>query len=426
MVTHYNIDYTLKHGLCTGCGLCEGACPQRAITIECKNGRFIPSINSSLCNNAKGCYKCVQTCGGLGIDLGGMARNNFASDDMKSDPYIGYYLRCFTGYSCDEEIRYRSASGGMVTQFLIFLLDRKNIDGAVVTRFDPQNQYLVNTFIATTRAELISARSSKYSPVSFHGIIQEIKNKPGKYVVVGLPCHIHSFRKYELLDKQFKSQIFAYFGIYCSSGRTFYLTEAVFRNLHIPKNKLTYFAYRDMGCLGNLYAEIRNEYGDAASYKKPFQQYYHPLRSFFVPRRCLSCIDHYAELADASFGDIHKGKYLKDKVGISSMVIRNERILDLLIQAQQNGYVVLEPLDTKMLNSSQPMIRNKKHRTATVLKIERLRGRGVPQYGVSLADASVLKSTVSYFLTLMQMIIGRHRVLWPFIKLLKKDVRNIQ
>lgn len=47
MTSKPNINYTLKHDLCTGCGICEGVCPNEAITTIIKNGRFLPSLSSS-------------------------------------------------------------------------------------------------------------------------------------------------------------------------------------------------------------------------------------------------------------------------------------------------------------------------------------------------------------------------------------------
>lgn len=58
-------------------------------------------------------------------------------------------------------------------------------------------------------------------------------------------------------------------------------------------------------------------------FTEKYQSYYHPLRSFFVPTRCVMCIDHYGELSDVSFGDIHIEPYMQDTIGINSFIVRN-------------------------------------------------------------------------------------------------------
>lgn len=292
-----NISYTLQHDLCTGCGVCQEACPSKAISTIVKNGRFVPHINNNLCKNNKGCNRCLSACPGIGIDICSIAKEKFVDENTKIDKLVGRYLKCYTGHSNDYDIRYHSASGGMVSQFLIFLLEKKYIDGAVVTAFDPNNELLVKSYIATTAEEILNAKSSKYGPVSLHDAASNIKNAKGnRYVIVGLPCHIEGFRKLEAIDKKFREKIAGYFSIYCSSGRTFYLTEYVFKERDIKKDQLKYFAYRDEGCLGSMVAIENNGHKIVERY----QSYYHPLRSFFIPRRCLFCIDHYGELADIS------------------------------------------------------------------------------------------------------------------------------
>ena len=434
-----NISYTLRHDLCTGCGICEGACPHGAITTVVKQGRFLPTIDEKLCRNSKGCHRCMDTCPGVGVDLVKMADEFFMDDGTKTDKWVGRYQKCFTGHSNDEDIRYHCASGGMVSQFLIFLLEKGYIDGAVVTAFDPNNELLVRSYIAHNREEVLLAKSSKYAPVSLHGMAQAIKQENGtRYVIVGLPCHIEGFRKLEVIDKKLREKIAGYFAIYCSSGRTFYLTEHVFKERGIRKKDLTYFAYRDEGCLGSLVAKQRRNirvtnsnseislYKKDEVYKEKFQSYYHPLRSFFIPRRCLFCIDHYGELADVSFGDIHIEPYIEDKVGINSLVVRKKKWLDLLMKAKAEGYITLDEITVETLNRSQTMAYKKKTRNGQFINLNKILGRVVPQYDVDYLKKPTIKTTIDYAQNRCQQFLGRHKSLWWLISILKKDTSNLK
>ena len=107
-----NISYTLHHDLCTGCGICEDACPHGAITTVVKQGRFLPKIDESLCRNRKGCHRCMDSCPGVGVDLVKMTDEFFMNDGTKTDKWAGRYLKCFTGHSNNGDIRYHCASGG--------------------------------------------------------------------------------------------------------------------------------------------------------------------------------------------------------------------------------------------------------------------------------------------------------------------------
>lgn len=434
-----NISYTLKHDLCTGCGVCEDACPSKAITTIIKDGRFLPKVNSDLCRNNKGCYRCIDVCPGVGVDLCKIANEQFPDENIKADKMVGRYLKCFIGHSNDESIRYHCASGGMVSQFLIFLLEKRYIDGAVVTAFDPKNELLVRSYIAHNREEVLQAKSSKYAPVSLHGMAQAIKQENDtRYVIVGLPCHIQGFRKMEAIDRKLREKVIGHFAIYCSSGRTFYLTEHVFKERGIRKEDLTYFAYRDEGCLGSLVAKQRrgirvtNGNSETALYEKDevckerYQSYYHPLRSFFIPRRCLFCIDHYGELGDVCFGDIHIKPYTDDKIGVNSLVVRKQRWLDLLEEAQSEGGITLDEIPVETLKASQQMAGKKKDRNERFIVLNKRLGRVMPEYDVPMPSKIGLKTVLDYLQNRAQQFLGRHKSLWWLVSKLKKDTSHYE
>ena len=410
-----NINYTTQHNLCTGCGICEGACPSKAISIQVKQGNFRPIIDEGTCKNNKGCHRCYDSCPGVGIDLLKIAKENFSDSYVKNDKFAGSYLKCFTGYSNNYDIRYHSASGGMVSQFLIWLLEHDKIDGAIVTAFDKDAPLMVRSYIATTREEILNGKSSKYAPVTLNHTIQDIKRAKGtRYVIVGLPCHIQGFRKYEKLDKNFREKISGYFAIFCSSGRSFYLTEYVFKTRNIDFSKLTYFAYRDNGCLGNLVAK-----GNGITYEERFQNYYQPLRSFFVPHRCIMCIDHYGELADVCFGDIHIAPYISDTVGINSLVVRNNKFLAWLYEAKADDSIHLDEISIDILNKGQVMAPVKKYRNSAFIRFYKMIGLKVPTYDYLPSGGNRLKQFISFLHTNIQQLIGNHKILWFLIYILK-------
>lgn len=413
-----NITYTTQNDLCLGCGICSDACPTNSIKMQISNGEYRPLVNSATCLNHKGCHKCSMVCPGLGIPLNTIGKEKFGDQqNSKYHKLIGYYFSSYTGYATDYETRYHGASGGVLTAFLSFLLDRKIITAAVVTENDMTQPFLNRVALVHNSRELYKARSSKYCPVKFDGIIQQVKQESGKVVIVGLPCVMQGFRKYEKIDAKFKSKIFGYFGLYCSCGRSFNLTENVFYMRHIDKAKLSYFQYRDEGCLGYLVAK---ENGADRKVKEPFQSYYHPLRSFFIPHRCLLCIDHYAELADVSFGDIHYGKYQADKIGVNSLVVRNRLFDSLLREATTMGYIKIDDLTEAELVNCQVAAPKKKERVAGILAFRKKIRLKNPKYDVVLPKYVLWKSMAYYLFAQFQRFVGKRRKMWWMIKLMYK------
>lgn len=432
-----NITYTINNHLCTGCGICEDVCPKQAISINRIQGEHRPMLNTSLCLGDK-CGRCLKVCPGAGVNLVGIAKEAFADGEVKEDKYIGRYVALHTGYSLDEDIRYHSASGGMVTQFLIYLLDKKIIDGAVVTGYG-EDHITPTSYIARAKEEIVNARSSKYCPVALNKVGNEIAKTEGRYVIVGVPCHIQGFRKRAAIDRKFREHVVGYFSIYCSSGRTFNGQDYLFRRYGVEKNDIQYFAYRDEGCLGNLtiryggggeeFPSLRTmeectKCRESESLKKisiPYTSYYGTiLRSFFKPHRCLICIDHYGELADVCFGDIHIKPYSEDTIGISSWITRTAYWERQFENAAREGYIKIDDVDAHTLNESQKvMLYPKKRRAQAVVNMRKAIGLKAPKYDKPMEHPS-LKDYIAEAACMVQQFVGKRKYLWFIIDLINK------
>ena len=389
-----------------------------SISIGIEYGEYRPKIAEDSCLGDK-CSRCSKICPGIGVSLKKYGRNKSEVSELKENKYIGQYVNLYTGHSTDKDIRYHSASGGLVTGLLIYLIEKKIIAGAVVTRFSSKDNITPETFIARTKEELISARSSKYCPVSMQGIRKQIREAEGKYIIVGLPCHLHGFRKIEEIDKKFREHIFAYWGLYCSSGRTFHLIGHVLQQRNIDKDKIRYFAYRDEGCLGSMvvkYAPHTSPSDLEQVHKERFRSYYN-LHSYFIPRRCHFCIDHTAELSDVSFGDIHIKPYSDDTIGTNSVVVRTTEMNDLLMQAVSDGAVVLDELQEDTLVASQKMAKTKKEKYASLVYWEKKMGMKVPEYDSGVRGKLGFLKASLYMMNLnLQYQVGHNKILWPLIK----------
>ncbi len=400
-----NINYTLKHDLCTGCGICVDACPSGAISTIVRAGRFLPSVNNLLCKNDKGCHRCHDICPGLGVDLVKIARDKFIDHDIIEDKFVGRYLGCFSGYSNDVVIREKCSTAGVTSQFLIWLLATGKIDGAIITKFDKDAPLKVKTILATTREEVLSAKGSKYAPVSFHDVVKLIKEDGGKkYVIVGLPCHIHGFRKFEAIDKRFREKIIGYFSLFCSGTQTFNYTEYILGQCGINKDNLQYLAYREGHPTGMVADDgvkrVFKEYG----------VYNSPLKSTFYPRRCLFCVDMFGELADVNLGDLLQDP--EESVCRNAIVVRSSFWLDAIRQASQEGALALEEISLERLNYRRTMVAIKKTRNASYLELVKKIGFQTPIYDSKYNAKISLRFSIQYLFSRTKQFIGKHKKLW--------------
>lgn len=411
---------TVKDGLCLGCGVCQDVCPKHCVQIRHESTNF-PIVDESVCVS---CGKCLRVCPGSGCDIESRSKALFNSIQIQKDIYLGRYIKCYSGYSTDFEIRYHCASGGCISQFLIYLLEKKVIDGAVVTGFKEDRPMTPCIYIARTKKEVLKGRSSKYCVVSFDGIVSEIVSHPGKYVLVGLPCHIQAFRKLADLDRKIKESVLGYFSIYCSSNKNMNSQKYIRWRYHIDELKLSEFAYRDEGCLGKMF--FRDENGDTIGKPIEFLDFYRGVRAFFNVPRCNVCSDFYGELGDVCFGDLNKADENDDPIGINSIIVRSEYWLYLLNECMTEGYLELNEIDEQTMNDAQTYCTSYKKGEGfyATWKLRRLLGLKNPQYdnlrnvhpGFNAYIKAVEKFCMYY--------VGKHRWMWPIIKMLDKNKKN--
>lgn len=408
MLKKENVSWIVRQHLCMGCGVCEDACPVKCISINHTATSIYPKVDNSACIN---CSACLKSCPGKGVKLKEKGRSIYPS--LAYNKYIGTYFQSYTGWSNDNGIRLHSASGGVITQFLIYLLKFGVIDGAVVVGFSQDNTMLSEPYIARTSEEIIQARGSKYCTTSIEGIVKEIKENIGRYVVVGLPCHIQAYRLFAETHKIIRDRIVGYFGIYCSLNKINISTDYYCYRYGVAYKDIKSFAYRDDGYMG--YMKFTRK--DNSVKKIPYVHFWLGSHSFFINKRCLVCNDHYAELADISFGDINVPPYNTDKVGINSLVTRSEYWNGKLLTAAKEGYLHLEQLSFNELIRCQGYVKRYKKGggIAAERKLRSMFGWKIPIHDDEVVKPSI-KDYVKQLMAWIMLTLGKHRNCWFIVK----------
>lgn len=140
------------------------------------------------------------------------------------------------------------------------------------------------------------------------------------------------------------------------------------------------------------------------------------MRSFFSIPRCSLCVDHYGELADICFGDIHVGVYKEDEIGINSLVVRNVFWNEHLQNAKDKGYLTLNPISGSIVNSSQKYMYQQKKGPGVSASffLRKIYGKKMPVYDITLPPVKmvyILKASVN----LVMREIGSHSRYWFLI-----------
>lgn len=418
MMNNKTVGDVVKSGLCTSCGVCRGACAKKCIQFKYGHENNVPFIDESSCTN---CGLCYSLCPGKGLPLKSISDSLWKeTEGINHNQYCGYALSAYIGYSKDNDVRYHSASGGVVSQFLLYLMDKGIVDGAIVVRFKEDNPLEPEPFIAKTKADILNSRGSKYVIQSYDRVIDQALNFEGKLVVVGLPCQIQGLRLLCSKKKYLSEKIIGYFAIYCSLNKTKHSIDYYLDHYKIKRDVIGRFAFRDDGCLG--FMKLEDKQGNIIK-KVKYEQYWHGTHSFFSNGRCSLCIDHFGELADISFGDIHIDPYKQDTIGVNSMITRSRFWDNHLNECKRNGYISLKEESLDLLVSSQPYSKFFKKGAGVKcnLKMRSWIGKGIPIYDTSNNVKPKLKHYISELSKAWMRHVGHHKSLWFIIHLLDKS-----
>jgi len=374
-VDEETIEPVVEAGLCTGCGTCAGICPRDAIELEvsARFGIYVPQVDEKRCSQ---CGICLRACPGHSVDF--MSLNLTIFGKEPDDPLLGNYANCYIGHATDYEIRYNSASGGLVTALLIHALEQRLIDGALVTRMSHRNPMEPQPFIAKTRDEIISAAKSKYCPVPANIALKEILKGDGKFAVVGLPCHLQGIRKAEAVSRKLRERIVLHLGLFCSHADTFSGTEFIMQKYAIKEECVVQLDYRGLGWPGSMAVHMRNGQVKAI----PFADHIpaHALR-FFMPRRCFLCSDAISSLADITFMDAWLPEILtQDSIGRSIIVSRTRTGEALCQSAKLKRVVQLDEITSNKVAQSQGKMRLSNKDLRACFCLSRLFGHSIPSY----------------------------------------------
>lgn len=347
-----NISFVSKDNMCTGCGVCDGVCPFDAIVMnkDEHKGVYQADVDFNKCTD---CTICLRSCPPLTW-----------SNKQKTDKYhsmVGDFISCYAVYSKNDNIRYQSASGGFITTLLIYLLESKIINGAVVVKRNNVDPLTSEPFIATTKEEILKAKGSKYSPVKFNNILKEIKKSSlSSLAVVGLPCHIEGLSAYMNRNSKIRKKIAFRIGIVCGQSPSFLSYEYSFNKLNIKKDeKVIDIKNRGYGWPG--YMQVKT---DKKNIKIPYGSKYSmgmvlssPL---FTPLACQMCADPVGFDADISVSDAWLDKYSNDKNGVNLILTKTIKAEEVIQDIYNKNYIELEKEDIgSFIQANKSVMHNK-------------------------------------------------------------------
>jgi coenzyme F420 hydrogenase subunit beta len=235
--------------------------------------------------------------------------------------------------STNPEILKVCTDGGVVTAILHCLLEKKVIDGSIVSR--KTAQFGREPMIATTYDEILNAAGSRftgdggieelsifstYSPTMF--AIKQVGNMDLiKIAVVGTPCQVHTLRKMQSLSVVPSHVVKFVLGLFCYENFSFDASKIkeVEDVLETNLEDIEKLNIRE-----NFIVKLKNG-----------EDKHIPLAKMekFARPACLACTDFSNDYADISFGGLGSPE------GWTTIMIRTEAGERVYQEALRHGYI---------------------------------------------------------------------------------------
>lgn len=400
--------------LCTRCGTCVGACPEKAIELD---DQQFPRLLEEACTS---CGLCGDICPGSRVNYRDLTAITFGH---REDPrtFDGCVQRTFVGYCTDDPMREGGAGGGIVTALCWDLLKHGDVDGCIVARMNRERPWIGEPFIARTYEQLLESQGSKYMIIPTNAIFQQVRETPGRYAYVALPCQVHGFRMLAEKDPILKERIVAVFGLFCGGSLEPTLVTELLEARGIQTDEIADFQFRGGEWPGRMRAILKSGEIRDLHYSNYKDGAYNYFTGLYMPARCQTCLDGSGQFADLSISDAWtrdlQGNYRFSSQ--SRMLARTDRGVALLNQAIERGTIVGEDV-TRDPDYTTHKIQTKRKGTNAPLRVARRarRGRPAPIYDRPPPEAGIREVVLERGTSLLLWLGGFRWFRFPLMKFL--------
>ncbi len=338
-MTKSYVSRVIENGYCVGCGVCAAASDGKLKMKLTDNGTYepatadvIPSSLDDLCpfsNQAPNESEHGE---------------RLFADAPASNPYLGRYIATYAGHALDEDYRERGSSGGLTSWILARLLEEGKVDHVVHVAprdIERTSGPLFYYDISDNVAGIRQRSKSRYYPVELSGAIRIMREKPGRYAFVGVPCFVKAVRNLALQDSLIKSRVHYTIALFCGHLKSAGFAESLSWQLGVPPDDIAEVDFRH-----KMENRPANAYGFRTTSRQSGKSTAKPMSELvgrdwgmglLKLKACDFCDDVAGETADVSLGDAWLPGYVNDSKGTNLIVTRNRDIDELIRNGIDSG-----------------------------------------------------------------------------------------
>ena len=363
--------------LCIGCGYCASLVSGSMVLDDA--GFLVPSDDSTTLSPEE--EALVKTsCPGIRGD------SVFTQTDVEPgarfDQMWGRYFFASVGHSTDRDIRHLGSSGGALTGISNWLVESGQVDGVLVTGYDPDYPIGTRSRITADLAEIRQGAGSKYCPAAPLAGLSDVRRGEGQYAVVGRPCDIATLRRAINAGDPIGKNIKFLLSFFCAGTPSDTGNLHLLTRLGVEKSEdVVQLRHRGNGWPGDTVAEL----GDGTVKTCTYNESWGGVLRKHTHSLCKICADGIGEqadivAADAWYGDDEGYPVFSEADGRSLIIARTTVGRDLLRHAIGAGILAVDDLDVRAIDQMQPGQLARRRQLGVRISAYRLMGHRVPKY----------------------------------------------
>jgi coenzyme F420-reducing hydrogenase beta subunit len=403
----------ISSGLCIGCGACA-TMPGVRMDFD-RYGQIKPRAENGWIDKRNASFSKICPFSPAALDEDELAAMLYPSAASQSD-LLGRYESAYVGYVAEGDFREKGSSGGLVTWVAAELMQQGLVDGVahVVPNESCGGEPLFHYVISRDINALRLGAKSRYYPVELSGVLDIVRETPGRYAIVGIPCFIKAVRLACNEDPVLKDRIGITIGLFCGHMKSARMTESFAMQMGV-----------DLGEVERLDYRTKNPDRPANWYRAEFtmrdgtirgQDWWHLVdgdwgAGFFQYSACNFCDDVVAETADISLGDAWVEPYSSDGRGTSVVIVRSRPLARLIQEAMAKSRLALSPVNEALVVATQAAgFRHRREGLAFRLQLPRTGLR--PRKRVGRASGALRARRKLIFVMRSAISAWSHRIFW--------------
>jgi coenzyme F420 hydrogenase subunit beta len=347
--TAKTIAEVVTNGLCIGCGLCEAVTQGRIKMVAKDSGSIRPSSLDQF--SAAEEVQILSACPGVSVEprFQGMPNNT---------PVWGNYSTLSYAWAGDADIRFRAATGGVLTAFGVHLLKSKQVDFVLHAGAEPARPMRNEWLMSETPESVVANAGSRYGPVAPLAGLGKALDRNQPFAIIAKPCDLNAVAAFAKSDSRVDALCVFRLAMVCGGQSRLKKSQALLAEYGVTEDELSVFRYRGYGNPGLTRVETK----DGRAFEKSYLQLWEDEAGWEIETRCKLCPDPLGEAADIAALDVWPGGApVGEDAGFNGVIVRSdagERLLNSSVEA--GDLIQGDALTPEQLDDFQPHQVNKK------------------------------------------------------------------